>query len=172
MNEKGFTLIELILVVVLLGIIAVAMTSAFVPTVTVSVNVDQRKEAFQQGRTAMERMMREVREARTITTITAPPGATSMTFARGSNPNQPVRYSWSGVALDPLQRSRDDQACPPCTMVEIACCIQSLTMTYLTKAGAATTTPASVWEIQADLQVLVGGQTIQLRSEAHPRGLF
>ena len=174
MNQKGFTLIELVLVVVLVGIVAIAMTSAFVPTMIVSANVDNRKEAFQQGRLALERMMREIREARTITAITVPPAATSITFTKAAN--QPIRYSWGGVALNPLQRSRDDQPCPPCTMVDIACCVQSLTLAYYDKTcnddTCPTTSPGSVWRVEGDLQVIVGDQSIELRSEAHPRGLF
>ncbi len=173
-NEKGFTLIEVILVVILIGIVAIAMTSAFIPTMTVAVNIDNRKEAFQQGRLAIERMMREIREARVITTIPPPPaGPTTIRLTKPDNTT--IQYSWGGTALNPLQRSRDDLAC--CTMVDIACCVQARApntdiLFYFDMNGASTTTPASVWRAQAVFQVKVGDQTIDLRSEAQPRGCF
>jgi len=167
-DRKGFTLIEVILAVVLLGIIGVALTSAFVPTLTASVNVDNRKEAFQQGGLAVERMMGEIRQARAISSITNAPGATTLTFVDATN--KTIEYSWGGAPANPLQRSRDDLPC--CTLVDLACCVQSLAMTYFDKAGNPTTIPLNVWRAQADVQVSVNGQTIQLNAEAHPRGFF
>ncbi len=156
-NSKGFTLIELILVIVLLGIVSIALTSAFVPTAQISVTVDTRKEALQNTRLAMERMLREIREARSIT---AGFTATSLTFTNPANGT--ITYSWSGTALDPLQRSA----------VDLACCVQSLALTYLQKSGAAAVTPAQVWRIQADLQVRVGNETVQFRSEVNPKNVY
>lgn len=156
-NEKGFTLIELILAVVLMGIVAIAMTSAFVPTMMVSAGVDNRKEAFQQGRLAMERMMREIREAKSFA---AGFSSTSLTFTNTVNATS--TYSWSGVAQAPFQRNA----------LDLACCVEVFTLSYLKRDGTAAALPSEVWRVQADFQVRVGDQIIQLRSEAHPRGVF
>ncbi|HLG21630.1 MAG TPA: type II secretion system protein [Candidatus Manganitrophaceae bacterium] len=156
-NEKGFTLIEMILTVVLIGIVSIALTSAFVPTMTVSVDVDNRKEAFQHGRLAIERMMREIREARSFS---AGFSGTSVTFTNAANAS--ATYSWSGAALAPLQRNG----------VDLACCVQSLLFDYLKKDGAAAGGPTEIWRVRANLQLQVGAQTVELRSEAHPRGVF
>jgi prepilin-type N-terminal cleavage/methylation domain-containing protein len=156
-NRRGFTFIELILVVVLLSIVALALTAAFVPTARISVTVDTRKDALQNTRLAMERMLREVREARSIN---AGFTATNLTF---TNPaNSAINYSWSGAALDPLQRNG----------VDLACCVQSFALTYLQKNGAAAVLPAQVWRIQADLQVQVGNETVELRSEVNPKNIY
>lgn len=179
MNQKGFTLIELILVVVLLGIVGIAMTSAFVPTMTVSVNIDERKEAFQQGRTAMERMMREIREARAFTSVTIPPtvGSTQITFTthRAQTPipapptppvNETIQYSWDRNTANAIQRNAID-------MTDCATCTQSLTLTFFDRNGAVLAAPVTlnaIWRVQADIQMTVGNQTIELRSEANPRG--
>jgi prepilin-type N-terminal cleavage/methylation domain-containing protein len=156
-NRNGFTFIELILVVVLLGIVAIALTSAFVPTAQVSVTVDTRKEALQNTRLAMERMLREIREARNIN---AGFTATSLTFTNPANGN--INYSWSGAALAPLQRNAVDQAC----------CVRGFTLSYLRKDGLPAALPAEVWRIQADLQVQVGNETVEFRSEVNPRNIY
>lgn len=159
-NERGFTLVELILVVVLVGIVGIAMTSAFVPTMTVSVQTDSRKEAFQQGRLAMERMMRELREARGFAACApcVPTNTLSFTDAR----NGAVAYAWSGAPQTAVTRNGTD----------IASNVDGYTMTFFTRTGATPSDQTQIWRVQADLQVRVGDQTIRLRSEAHPRGVF
>lgn len=159
-NERGFTLIESILVVVLVAIVGIAMTSAFVPTMTVSVQTDSRKEAFQQGRLAMERMMREIREARQFAACAPcnPTNTLNFTDAR----NAAVAYTWSGTPQTAVTRNGTD----------IASNVDGYTMTFFTRTGATPPDQTQIWRVQADLQVRVGDQTIQLRSEAHPRGAF
>lgn len=156
-NRRGFTLIELILVVVLLGIVALALTAAFVPTARISVAVDTRKDALQNTRLAMERMLREIREARSIA-VCCP--LTSLTFTNAAN--GVIAYSWSGAALAPLQRNA----------IDLACCVQGFTLNYLRKDGLPAALPAEVWRIQADLQVQVGNETVEFRSEVNPRNLY
>jgi prepilin-type N-terminal cleavage/methylation domain-containing protein len=156
-DRRGFTLIELILVAILLGIVSLALTWAFVPTAQVSVTVDTRKEALQNTPLAMGRMMREIREARSIN---AGFTGTSLTFTNAAN--GVIAYSWSGVALAPLQRNA----------IDLTCCVQSLALAYLQKSGAPAATPAQVWRIQADLRVQVGSETVEFRSEVNPRNVY
>jgi prepilin-type N-terminal cleavage/methylation domain-containing protein len=62
-NQKGFTLIEMIMVMVILGIIGTItfqVLSAGVETFVVS---RERKDLYDQGRLALERMAREIRAA-------------------------------------------------------------------------------------------------------------
>lgn len=153
-------MIELILVVVLVAIVGIAMTSAFVPTMTVSVQTDSRKEAFQQGRLAMERVMREIREARQFAACAPcnPTNTLNFTDAR----NAAIAYAWSGTPQTAVTRNGTD----------IASNVDGYTMTFFTRTGAIPPDQTQIWRIRADLQVRVGDQTIQLRSEAHPRGAF
>lgn len=153
-GEGGFTLIELILVIVIVGIIAVGITASFVPTMKVSVLVDTRKEALQGGRIAMERMLREIREARAIS---AGFTAASLTFTNAAGST--TSYAVSGTSL---QRNGTD----------LTCCVDTMTLTYLDKNGNSTTDPLLVWRIQADLQVKVGDETVELRSEVNPRNIY
>lgn len=156
-GEKGFTLVELILAIVIVGIIAIAITMAFVPTMNVSVSVDTRKEALQGGRLAMERILREIREARSINGGFT---ATSLTFVNAANST--ITYSWSGTPSASLRRNGSD----------LTCCVEAMTLTYLKKDGTTTTNPSEVWRIQTDLQIKVGDETVELRSEVNPRNIY
>ena len=66
MNEKGFTLIEIIVVIVILGIIG-GITFHFVGYgVEAFKKSSARKELYDQGRLALERMVRELRDAKEV----------------------------------------------------------------------------------------------------------
>ncbi len=160
-GKQGFTLIELILAIVIVGIIAIAITAAFAPTMRVSVAVDTRKEALQNARSAMERMLREIREAKSISAGFTP---VSLTFINPANST--ITYSWSGTPSTPLQRNGTD----------LACCVEAMTLTYLKKDGTPVVIPpdslSDVWRIQADLQIKVGDETVELRSEVNLRNIY
>ena len=66
MNEKGFTLIEIIIVIVILGIIG-GITFQFVAYgVEAFKKSSARKELYDQGKLALERMVRELRDAKEV----------------------------------------------------------------------------------------------------------
>lgn len=79
---QGFTLIELVMVIVLIGIISVAL----VPVITNSVEIyradKSRAALIQKGRLALERIAREVREAvpNTLETVTDAAGNPGIQF--------------------------------------------------------------------------------------------
>ena len=61
--SKGFTLLELVIVMVLLGVMAVGITSFVSLTTQTYVNVSARDELIASARFAIERMNREIRNA-------------------------------------------------------------------------------------------------------------
>ncbi len=64
MKTPGFTLIEMVLVIVLVAILAAASLQAIVSgTSTYITSARNYLEVFREGKTAMERMVREIREA-------------------------------------------------------------------------------------------------------------
>ncbi len=62
-NEHGFTLVELVAVIVLLGIVAVATTQFIGQGMTIFVDTSRRDSLQQEGRFAVERISRELRNA-------------------------------------------------------------------------------------------------------------
>lgn len=57
-REKGFTLIELVITMTLIGIIAYIVATALTTGIKAYFTTDFRKEALDQSRIAMERMTR------------------------------------------------------------------------------------------------------------------
>ena len=59
-NQKGFSLIEAILVIVIVSVIAITIGVPFLEGVEVWDQIDKRKNLVQQGRSVMDRMVREI----------------------------------------------------------------------------------------------------------------
>lgn len=67
-NNKGFSLIEMMVVVVILGLIVLGLVTFFTGGVKSWVAGQSQLEAQRNARQAMDRMVREIREAKNITT--------------------------------------------------------------------------------------------------------
>ena len=62
-KESGFTLLELIIVIILLGVMAVGITGFITLSTQTYLNVTERDELLASARFAVERLNREVRNA-------------------------------------------------------------------------------------------------------------
>lgn len=60
MNERGFTLIELVVVITVMGVLFIAVQPFIKSSVEVYVTVTRAKDAIQQARIGFQRMMREL----------------------------------------------------------------------------------------------------------------
>lgn len=80
-SQKGFTLIEIVIVIVILSIVLAITIYFLVSSLQVYTMTVNQKTLFEEGKLALERMCRDIRDAQSITSITAgPPG--SITFTR------------------------------------------------------------------------------------------
>jgi len=68
-NQKGFTLIELAVVIALLGILGYAIVTFFTNTFRTWWQASQQIDAQQKARVAMDEMTRFIRQARPVTEI-------------------------------------------------------------------------------------------------------
>ena len=99
-NQKGFSLIEMMLVVVVLGVIVLGLVTFFTGGTKSWVAGQYQLTAQRNARQAMDRMVREIREASDI--------IASSTSSIEINFNTPwstdLKYSWSGDEGDPILR--------------------------------------------------------------------
>lgn len=156
----GFTLIELVLTILLLGIIAAAV-SQFVLQAVRSYSVEQsRGNVHSQARLAVERVVREARNVRSCADI-AGPANPSATLAFIDLAGAGVAFS---VAAGNLSRGGDILA---------RGVTSAQPFRFLKKDGVTPTTsctpPDDIWFVEIDLTCVEGGEGLHLRSRVHPR---
>jgi len=99
-NQKGFSLIEMMVVVVILGLIVLGLVTFFTGGVKSWVAGQSQLTAQRNARQSMDRMVREIREASDI--------IANSTSSEEINFNTPwstnLKYSWSGYEGDPILR--------------------------------------------------------------------
>lgn len=173
MNQKGATLIEMILGIVIIGILAYVVSDAFVYTSRSVLTANLAREATQSGRLAVDRMVREIRNVRDNRCVAAANGRT-FTFVDMSN--NTITFTWSGVAGTPLMRNADvlvdevsnlsftyynnNEPAPGAIGVPIVCGPPNTCL----PACAAT----DIWSVNIDLTTQAGTETMQFRSQVHP----
>lgn len=107
-RQRGFTLVELIITVVVLGILAAVGSSMFSDTFMTARMVNASQSSADQARYAMERLAREIREVKYsgnayAISSTMSPGATTMAFTRaisGSDVTVTINKSGTDLTLD------------------------------------------------------------------------
>jgi len=101
-GKKGFSLIEMMVVVVILGLIVLGLVTFFTGGVRSWISGQSQLEAQRNARQAMDIMVREIREGKAYSGT-----ATSITVdipALGSDPEGSVTYTWAGTIGDPINR--------------------------------------------------------------------
>ena len=76
--QRGFTLIEIIVVIVILSIVSGITIKFLIDSLKIYTMTVNQKTLFDEGKLALERMCRDIRNARSITGVTA----SSITFVR------------------------------------------------------------------------------------------
>ena len=102
-NQKGFSLIEMMVVVVILGLIVLGLVTIFTGGSRSWISGQSQLKAQRNARQAMDIMVREIREGESVSSGTT----TSIIVdipALGSNPAGSVTYTWSGTPGDPINR--------------------------------------------------------------------
>ena len=172
MNQKGATLIEMIIGIVIIGILAYVVSDAFIYSSRSVLTANAAREATQSGRLALDRMVREIRNLPDLRCVAA---ADSRTFTFTDTTNNTVTFSWSGVAGAPLMRNTD-------VLVDQ---VSNFTLTYLDNQEPPgtigvpltcgppntclpTCTPTNIWSVNIDLTTQSGTETMRFRSQVHP----
>lgn len=162
-NNKGFTIIEIIMAIVIVGILAGASSMYIMETVNLWRFLSFRNESVSQGRAAMVRMAREIRGLASITT--AGPSELQFDDLAGTT----INYQLSGgnilrnarVLANDAQNlqfcyynSNSSPACSPLC----SCSVDSADLNDIKR-------------ISIELTVQSGSQTKTLRTQIWPRNL-
>ena len=177
-DERGVTLIEMVLTIIILGIIGWVASEAFLSSTKSVLTADSVREAAQENRLGIDRMVREIRTVRDDRCIAT---ATPTSFSFVDTENNAITYSWAGAG-SPLMRNAD-------TLIGN---VSSLAFTYYNNAATPvdiTSGPplvcpgpvpptcdsacaaTDIWAVNIDLTTQSGTETMRLRSQVHPRGV-
>ena len=155
-REAGFTLIEMVITIVVIGIIAGISAMLILQAMRGYSDQDVRADLTNQARLAMERMAREIREVRDCTATDIPTMAGG-TISFVDNTGTAITYTTSGTDL-----TRNGTA--------LASSVSGLIFGYVMRSGAAAGSAAQVWNVDVTLTVSRSGETHTHRIRVHPRG--
>jgi len=165
-SQKGFTLIEIIIVIVILSIVS-AITIKFLTDglriYTMTVN---QKTLFDEGKLALERMCRDIRDARSITTPAPGGSGSTITFLRGNSTTQDVAdesitFQLTGSTLEKVKSL-------PSATSAMAFNVTTFTVTR----GQAATNNENEITIQLNLALTGSLERVDLQTRVYPKNLL
>src|SRR3990170_1632234 len=153
-KNKGFTLIEMIMVITLLGIVAAIIAIPFLQGVKGWFDATTREGITQSGRIGIERMTREIRNtARTAANAPCISAATSTSFSFSDSTGNlvacnSITFSQAGAGVPyTIQRNT----------VDLADNIQLLTFTYYDASNTPGASAANTRRISIEIESTKGG---------------
>jgi prepilin-type N-terminal cleavage/methylation domain-containing protein len=160
-SSKGFTLIEIIIVIVILSIISAISIKFLVDSLRIYTMTVNQKTLFDEGKLAMERMCRDIRDARAIGNPAAGSSGSTIRITRTNATAQDaageaLRFRLTGGTLV------KDKQYP----------VQWTTSTLAADVSAFTVSRASDNEITLELTLLLTtGENVTLRTKVYPKNL-
>jgi prepilin-type N-terminal cleavage/methylation domain-containing protein len=153
-GAKGFTLIEIIVVIVILSIASVITIKFLVDSLRIYTMTVNQKTLLDEGKSALERMCRDIRDANSITGVTA----SSITFVRTHATAQDIAGETIIFQLNAgtLQKVK---ASP----------VSTSTMASNVTAFAVTNATNEI-QLQLTLQ-LTSGENVTLQTKVYPKNL-
>ena len=162
-KHNGFTLIEMIIVIVILGILSTLAALIILQGVKAYSVEDQRSNVHYQARLAMERMVREIRLIRSTADVTsALTDGTQLQYVDINNAAIGFRLN-----AGQIQRTQDGGI----TWQPLASGITAPggnMFTYLDNTGASTATKANLWLIQIQFTATQGTESVTMLTTLHP----
>jgi prepilin-type N-terminal cleavage/methylation domain-containing protein len=153
-TERGLTMIEMVLVIVLTGIIVVTVNPYIRINVNGYVTVQQQKMGIQMARIALNRMMAEMKTMRSNgdITVSSSTGITFRMYDQSGNWDGTVRYNYTaGSFFDPIGRvNRIWNGGAPFFLAET---VRSFSLTYYNLNHNSTTAMASIRSIEIQMEV-------------------
>ena len=167
----GFTLIELVITMVIIGIIAYVVATAISTGVKGYFATDFRKEALDQARIAMERMTREIRNLRSSADVSATSNASQICFINTDGAVISFRYSANNIARQDTLASL--AACPGAAGNTLATNITAFSFGYVSDTGAVggAFVAGTTRRIMITITSTISNESVTLQSDVWPRSL-
>ena len=164
-SSKGFTLIEIIIVVVILSIISAITIKFLVDGLRIYTMTVNQKTLFDEGKLALERMCRDLRDARSITTPAAGGSGSTITVLRSNATvqdivDESITFRLTGSTLEKVKAS-------PAATSAIALNVSTFTVTR----GQAATNDENQITIQLSLTSASAG-SVNLQTRVYPMNLL
>lgn len=162
--ERGFTLIEIVVVIVILSIVSAITIYFLVNSLKVYTLTVNQKTLFDEGKLALERMCRDIRDARSITSPAAGGSGSLITFTRTNataqdSTSENITFQLTGTTIEKVKAS-------PAAISAIAVNVSAFTVTR----GAPATNNEN--EIKMVLILSLGsGENVTLQSKVYPKNL-
>src|SRR4030042_6387457 len=164
---RGFTLIEIIVVIVILSIVSGITVKFLIDSLKIYTMTVNQKTLFDEGKLALERMCRDIRDAKSMTVPALGGSGNTITFQRTNATgagqdlaNEIITYRLSSGAI---QREKASYSLP---YPILASNVSAFTVT---RGGAATNNEN---EITLSLTLSLGtGENITLQTKVYPKNL-
>ncbi len=159
--QKGFTLIEVIVVIVILSIVSAITINFLINSLKIYTMTVNQKTLFDEGKLALERMCRDIRDGRSITSPASGGSGSLITFIRNNATAQDISgetitFQLTGSALEKVKAS-------PSATSSLASNVSTFTVTR----GAAGND-----EITLVLTLsLASGENVTLQTKVWPKNL-
>ena len=161
--SKGFTLIEIIIVIVILSIVSGITIKFLIDSLKIYTMTVNQKTLFDEGKMALERMCRDIRDAKSMTVPASGGSGNTITFQRTNATgagqdlaNEIITYRLSGSAI---QREKASYSLPYPLLAS--------NVSVFTVTRGATND-----EITIMLTLLLGtGENITLQTKVYPKNL-
>ena len=163
-SSKGFTLIEIIVVIVILSIASAITIYFLVSSIRIYTIITNQKTLFDEGKLALERMCRDIRDAKTITSPAAGGSGSLITFTRTNataqdSVNENITFQLTDTTIEKVKTS-------PSATSTIAGNVSAFTVTR----GAPATTNEN--EIKLVITLSLGsGENVTLQTKVYPKNL-
>jgi len=166
-HDAGFTLVELVIVIVVISIAGLLLAGMFREAVGTYRFVDVQSDLLQQARYAEERVAREFRRVRDLTSVTS---AGPRVFAFVDKDAVPVAVSWDGTKGSDLLYTKNGVS------RALAAGVDSLAFSYYKDDGSAAApvvSPSStdIRRVAVYLRLAKGGQSVATLGAAALRAL-
>ena len=158
--QRGFTLIEIIIVIVILSIVSVITINFLVTSLRTYSMVVNQKTLLDEGKLALERMCRDIRNAQSIATPAAGGSGSQIIFARTNATAQDIAgetitFQLTGSTLEKVKTS-------PAATSAMAANVSAFTVTR----------GATEDEIKVVLALSRGsGENVTLQTKVYPKNL-